>query len=232
MALGYDGTEMILAESGGIRALYSSDQSVLLDFGNGPDADVRRRIAAAVRNLSSAPVTGLVNLHPAYRSILAVLDPVVLSPYSAAEQLLDRLSAPGTSPGETLPRRRVEIPVRYGGGDGPDLDWVAAHHRVAPAEIVARHSSVDYEVCFLGFAPGFAYLAGLPASLATPRLDSPRKLVPAGSVGIAGTQTGVYPAPSPGGWRLIGRTETVLFDPRRNPMSLLSPGDLVRFVPE
>jgi KipI family sensor histidine kinase inhibitor len=133
------------------------------------------------------------------------------------------------------PRRRalgrlVEIPVRYGGEDGPDLADVAAHCGLAVDEVVRRHGAAEYCVYFIGFQPGFAYLGGLDAALHTPRRAEPRVAVPAGSVGIGGAQTGIYPLATPGGWQLIGRTSLALFDPRAEPPTLLAPGDRVRFV--
>jgi KipI family sensor histidine kinase inhibitor len=128
--------------------------------------------------------------------------------------------------------REVEIPVHYGGVAGPDLAAVAQHTGLAPADVAARHAAGVYTVFFLGFQPGFAYLGGLDAALHTPRRREPRVAVPAGSVGIGGAQTGIYPAQSPGGWQLIGRTALKLFDPTRNPPTLLMPGDRVRFVVE
>jgi KipI family sensor histidine kinase inhibitor len=125
----------------------------------------------------------------------------------------------------------IEIPVRYGGPDGPDLEEVASRHGLTSADVVELHAGARYRVLFLGFAPGFAYLGGLPAAIATPRRASPRERVPAGSVGIAGEQTGVYPLSMPGGWNLIGRTDLVLFDPLRPEPALLRPGAPVRFVP-
>jgi KipI family sensor histidine kinase inhibitor len=129
------------------------------------------------------------------------------------------------------PPRLVTIPVRYGGPDGPDLDDVARLTGLPPDEVIARHAGLTYEVRFLGFTPGFAYLGPLDPRLVCPRLDRPRRSVPAGSVAIAADQTAVYPASTPGGWRLLGRTERVLFDPSRDPMSLLTIGDRVRFEP-
>jgi 5-oxoprolinase (ATP-hydrolysing) subunit B len=126
--------------------------------------------------------------------------------------------------------REVEIPVRYGGEFGPDLDALAAHAGLTVDEVVRRHTSGEYIVFFIGFQPGFAYLGGLDASLHMPRRAEPRLEVPAGSVGIGGAQTGIYPAASPGGWQLIGRTEATLFDPNRQPPALLQPGDRVRFT--
>lgn len=126
--------------------------------------------------------------------------------------------------------RRIEIPVAYGGEDGPDLDAVAQHTGLTPAEVVRRHSAGDYVVYFLGFLPGFAFMGGLAPALATPRRAEPRVAVPAGSVGIGGEQTGIYPLASPGGWQLIGRTSLRLFDPQAAEPTLLRPGDHVRFV--
>lgn len=128
--------------------------------------------------------------------------------------------------------RLVEIPVRYGGDYGPDLNAVAAHTGLSPREVVRRHSEGSYVVYFLGFQPGFAYMGGLPHELATPRRAEPRMAVPAGSVGIGGEQTGIYPAAAPGGWQLIGLASTPLFVPDRDPPSLLAAGDTVRFVAE
>jgi 5-oxoprolinase (ATP-hydrolysing) subunit B len=124
-----------------------------------------------------------------------------------------------------------EISVRYGGSDGPDLEAVARQAGLGVDEVIELHLGVEYIVFFIGFQPGFAYLGGLDPRLATPRRKEPRLNVPAGSVGIGGNQTGVYPAESPGGWQLIGRTADVLFDPAQTVPALLSPGDRVRFVP-
>ncbi len=128
--------------------------------------------------------------------------------------------------------RDIVIPVTYGGEAGPDLAEVATHCRLTPAQVVALHSSINYLVYFIGFQPGFPYLGGLPAALHTPRRDEPRLTVPAGSVGIGGSQTGVYPLASPGGWQLIGRTHLPLFDPSSDDPVLLRPGDRVRFAPQ
>jgi KipI family sensor histidine kinase inhibitor len=127
--------------------------------------------------------------------------------------------------------RTVTIPVTYGGEWGPDLAEVAERAGLSVEEAISLHASVEYHVAMIGFAPGFPYLAGLPNRLASPRKATPRHAVPAGSVGIAGVQTGIYPLSSPGGWQLIGRTSEILFDPYRNPPSLLAPGDRVRFIP-
>lgn len=191
---------------------YASDQSVLFD------ADPRNVDLEAL-----ARIPGVVNLHPAYASVLIVFDPLQTT-HAEVQEAAERLES-GTA---TAARKRVEIPVRY---DGPDLENVAALHGMALEQVIALHSSAVYSVAFVGFVPGFAYLTGLPQALWTPRLAAPRKVVPAGSVGIAGEQTGVYPIATPGGWQLIGTTETVLFDAAREPMSLLATGDEVVFRP-
>jgi KipI family sensor histidine kinase inhibitor len=133
--------------------------------------------------------------------------------------------------GAIAERGAIEIPVRYGGAQGPDLDAVAAHAGCSAGDVIARHCARTYRVYMLGFVPGFAYMGRVDPSIAAPRHRVPRERVPAGAVGIAGMQTGVYPVESPGGWQLIGHTETVMFDPDRDPPSLLAAGDLVRFVP-
>ena len=124
-----------------------------------------------------------------------------------------------------------ELRVRYGGDEGPDLDAVASELRLRPADVIELHATPEYEVLFLGFAPGFAYLGEVDARLVVPRLATPRVRVPAGSVAITGTMTAVYPQPSPGGWRILGRTDERLFDPASLPPARLRPGDRVRFVP-
>ena len=133
--------------------------------------------------------------------------------------------------GPSRSARVVRVPVCYGGAHGPDLEFVAAHAGLTTDEVVALHSAVAYLVYMLGFTPGFAYLGGMTERIAAPRLDSPRTRIPAGSVGIAGAQTGIYPIESPGGWRLIGRTPLRLFDPRSERPFLLAAGDRARFVP-
>jgi KipI family sensor histidine kinase inhibitor len=137
----------------------------------------------------------------------------------------------GPPKGGELQCRLIEIPVRYGGADGPDLEDVARHTGLTPEGVIERHASVEYLVYFLGFSPGFPYLGGMPAELATPRLSTPRKRVPAGSVAIGGAQTGIYSVESPGGWRLIGHTPLPLFDPSHHPPAFLQMGDSIRFVP-
>lgn len=211
----------------GMRTIDASDRSLLLVF------DDRISLAGHQDVLRLTPllrsVRGVTNVHPAYASILIDFDPLRIShsgvERAAAELFAQAAAAPLPEP------RTVEIPVAYGGADGPDLEAVAALTGHTPDEVAAIHSGAKYLVYFLGFSPGFPYLGGMPESIAAPRLETPRRRVPAGSVAIGGRQTGVYPMASPGGWRIIGRTPLRLFDPDADPPVLLRMGDHVRFVP-
>lgn len=204
------------------------DAALLVELGSGIDPDLNRRVHALAARLMAATLPGVVEIVPAYASALIHYDPLVLD-FTDLEAwaiaALDGLVA------ASFPPRRVEIPVRYGGADGPDLEFVAAHAGLTPAAVIRLHSAAEYTVYMMGFQPGFPYLGGLNPAIAAPRLPTPRTRVPAGSVGIAGNQTGIYPSQSPGGWRLIGRTDLRLFDPSADPPCLLNPGDIIRFVP-
>jgi len=174
-------------------------------------------------------ITALLEVVPTYRSATVYIDPVVVD----VDGLIGRLQtlADGLPHSPSLAGRCLEIPVLYGGDAGPDLAHVSAFaHRSAP-EVIALHALVEYRVYMLGFSPGFPYMGRVPEPIAMPRLPTPRIKVPAGSVGIAGFQTGIYPIESPGGWRLIGRTPLRLYDPDRPAPFLFQPGDRVRFVP-
>ena len=173
-----------------------------------------------------AAVQGVQELIPGMNNLTLTFDPL----RTEAEALSKAAQALWAKPlRRRRPGRLVDIPVVY---DGPDLAHVAAHCRLSEREVVRRHARAAYVVYFIGFQPGFAYLGGLDPSLHTPRRDDPRVAVPAGSVGIGGAQTGVYPLATPGGWQLIGRTRATLFDPQAEPPTLLAPGDRVRFVAE
>lgn len=182
-----------------------------------------RRLTGAL-----AGARGIWNLHPAFTSVLVEFDPR-LHTHAEIEGLVRECME--AAPVEELQASRlIEIPVRYGGAYGPDLDDVARYHDLSPRRVVELHAGAEYVVYFVGFSTCFPYLVGLPAELATPRLAAPRRHVAAGSVAIAGNQAGVYPLESPGGWRLIGRTPLRLFDPASEPPPLVRMGDRVRFV--
>ena len=158
---------------------------------------------------------------------------VLTHPQHAARDAIERLQRWWEeSESVTIEARDITIPVVYGGDAGPDLLQVAEHCQLSPRQVVEAHAAVQYVVYFLGFQPGFPYLAGLPECLHTPRRSDPRLSVPAGSVGIGGRQTGIYPLATPGGWQLIGRTSAVLFDATLTLTTLLPPGDNVRCVPQ
>lgn len=187
------------------------------------------RVRRLLRLAELEPIAGMRNLHPAYCSLLVKFDATKLR-HEELEGILrgyvERLEK------VALPEPRlVEIPVCYGGEFGPDLKDVAEVHGMTTERAIELHASATYLVYFLGFVPGFAYLGDVAEELATPRLGTPRRSVPAGSVGIAGRQTGVYPVATPGGWRLLGRTPVKMFQPDRAEMSLLAIGDRVRFAP-
>ncbi len=207
----------------------SSDRSLLVSFGNRISPDLHREVLRLLHAFEKLP-RGILNLHPAYASVLIDFDSRRLTHAEVEELVRARIQRAGDAPLDQS--RQVEIPVRYGGEAGPDLEEVARHTGLSPAEVIRLHAGADYLVYFLGFAPGFPYLGGLPPELATPRLAAPRKRVPAGSVAIGGNQTGIYPMETPGGWRIIGRATVRLFDADANPPALLRAGDRVRFVAE
>ena len=189
--------------------------------------------------LQRAAIPGVIELAPAYNSVAVFFDPITIAKASGTlDDLFDWLATRirgVVSAGRGRRRkvrfrsRNLEIPVCYDPAFAPDINDVARHTQLSPTEIVDLHSTREYRVACIGFVPGFTFLAGLPKNLATPRRDEPRIEIPAGSVGIGGAQTGIYPLRSPGGWNLIGRTPLQLFDPTKNPPTLLCPGDRVRF---
>ncbi len=202
------------------------EAALLVELGDEIDGTANARVhllAVAVQDLA-----GVIESIPGYASLLVEFDPARLTHDALREYLTRALSDP--PPVIVTPPSVIEIPTRYGGEFGPDLEFVARHNHLTPEEVIRLHTSQPFRVFMLGFTPGFPYVGPLPAEIAAPRLDTPRAKIPAGAVGIAGRQTGIYPRESPGGWRLIGHTNIRLFDPARNPPALLRPGDYVRFV--
>jgi KipI family sensor histidine kinase inhibitor len=185
------------------------------------DLETVHRLHAALRELDPPGVTELV---PGYRTVLIVADP---ERAGVLDELAARLPGLELPPAGAVAGETVEVPVTY---DGQDLPEVAGLTGLAAEEVVRRHTAPEYTVAFLGFSPGFPYLVGLDPALEVPRRDTPRTSIPAGSVGLAGDHTGIYPTATPGGWQLIGRTEVVLFDPGRDPPALLAPGSRLRFT--
>ncbi len=208
------------------RYLVAGEKALVVEFGSRIDPGTNARVQSLCRSLERDPIPGVVETIPTFRSLLVSYDPLQVS----FDQLVSRIQTVETRLPEIWPARTpLVIPIVYGGQFGPDIDFVARHNGISVEEVIRLHVSGDYVVYMIGFTPGFPYLGGLAKQIATPRLKVPRTLVPAGSVGIAGEQTGVYPVESPGGWQLIGRTPLKLYDrTRKNPV-LLAPGDSARF---
>jgi len=191
---------------------------------------VNERAILLATRIRARHARGVRDVAPGYSTLGVHFDPIQTDLAGLERMIEDEFGSLAAL--ETIPVRPViDIAVSYGGADGPDLDAVAKGAGCSPVDVIARHSDRTYRVYMLGFVPGFAYMGCVDHSIAAPRHRIPRERVPAGSVGIAGLQTGVYPVESPGGWQLIGRTTAVMFDPDRERPSLLAPGDLVRFVP-
>jgi len=202
------------------------DSALLVSFGEVIDEETNDRVHALAKAIEKASFEWLVEVVPAYSSLAVIYDPKLID-FDGVKRAIQGLEFSA----EKFEGKLVEIPVLYGGEYGPDLEFVAEYNGLTPEEVIEIHSKPVYRVYFLGFLPGFAYLGGMDERIATPRLEKPRLKVPAGSVGIAGKQTGIYPLESPGGWRLIGRTPLRLFNPSKEPPTLLQPGDKVKFVP-
>jgi KipI family sensor histidine kinase inhibitor len=205
------------------------DAALTVEFDNQIDPALNERVMAFADLVGAQGWSGLLDIVPTYRSVTIHVDPLRLDVTTLSDRLVrlsPTLSQPRMSAG--TPHR---IPVLYGGLWGPDLEDVAAFANLSVTEVIRLHASVQYRVYMLGFSPGFPYLGTVPEPLAMPRLATPRTTVPAGSVGIAGSQTGIYPSSTPGGWRLIGRTPLALYRPTNSKPFLLSRGDVVRFEP-
>jgi inhibitor of KinA len=204
------------------------DSAAVIEFGDQVDLAVNNRVHALALLLTHETLAGVIELLPSYTALTAHYDPLALSYEEVARWLREKAERTTDIGGQS--RRVIEVPTVYGGEFGPDLDFVAHYHHLTPEEVIHFHSEREYRVFMLGFTPGFPYLGELDERIVTPRLDIPRRRVPAGSVGIAAKQTGIYPIESPGGWRLIGYTSLKLFDPGREPPFLIDAGDTVRFV--
>lgn len=212
-----------------MRIIPASDSSLLVVFGNEISPALHKRVIALFHALQAWHDPRIRNLHPGYASLLIDFDPLQLT-YDELNSVVQQM-APASDSMADERANVITIPVCYDIEFGPDLADVAQQAGLSLEEVVRLHSAPTYLVYFLGFTPGFAYLGGLPDILHMPRLASPRPLVAGGSVGIAGSQTGIYPFDSPGGWRLIGRTPLRMFDPEATPPTRLQPGDRMKFSP-
>ena len=212
-----------------VKFLTAGDSAIVMEFGDTIEKEINARIAAVVENLKNKKIDGILDILPTYRSILINYDPVKIS-YGEMMDILKGLSKTDSNK-QSDEVRLIEIPTLYGGEYGPDIDFVAENAKMSKEEVIKIHSGTDYLVYMMGFIPGFTYLGGLDERIATPRLKSPRLKIDPGSVGIAGSQTGMYPLESPGGWQLIGRTPLKLFDDTKEPPVFIQAGDYIRYVP-
>lgn len=201
-------------------------------LGDTVNIELHRRVTDLAERIRAAELAGVIEIVPAYAAVTVFFDPLVGDAEAIRGTIADLAGAPSVLPFSRLPvpppGRLAKIPVRY---DGPDLAHVAGATGLSEAEVIRRHSEVEYRVYLLGFTPGWAYLGDLDPALVLPRRAAPRTRVPPGAVAIAGAQTGVYPLATPGGWHLIGSTSLRMFDPAREPAALLQVGDRVRFQP-
>lgn len=206
------------------------DRAISIDFGQVIDPTINRHIRQTIERIKELQLDGIIELVPTYCALLVEYDAML---YSCSE--ICNIIEPTLEEGMTNTTNElvtvVEVPTVYGGEFGPDLSFVASHNHLSEDEVISIHSGTDYLVYMLGFIPGFTYLGGMDLRIATPRLSSPRTLIPAGSVGIAGEQTGTYPSDSPGGWQIIGRTPVTMYDMSKAQAALLNAGDYVRYVP-
>lgn len=212
-----------------IRILTAGDSALLIEFGKEINPETNRKITALVQLMREQHIEGIVDVIPAFCSLLINYDPRVLS-YEELKERMEHLLKMETKT-EATRKRIFEIPVCYGGKYGPDIENIAEHAGLSVEEVIKIHSSKDYLIYMLGFLPGFTYLGGLDERIHTPRLASPRLKIRAGSVGIGGSQTGIYPLDSPGGWQLMGMTPVRTYDPERQTPILVEAGDYIRFIP-
>ncbi|SNS64643.1 sensor histidine kinase inhibitor, KipI family [Anaerovirgula multivorans] len=209
------------------KYLIAGDKALVMEFGNSISEEVNNKIRSMAAAIETKNIKGIVELVPTYRSLMIHYHPLEIS-YNKLMDTLNELE----NQLETieLPAPQIiEIPTLYGGEYGPDIENVAKHNQLTVEEVIKIHTSSEYLIYMLGFTPGFPYLGGMDSKIATPRLESPRTKINAGSVGIAGGQTGIYPIDSPGGWQLIGRTPIPLYDPRRETPILLKAGNYIVF---
>jgi len=203
------------------------DRALLVELGDEIDVKVNNKVGELFVAIKADPLEGVVETIPSYRSVLLIFDPFK----TTLSLLQDRVHhlCNTLDPSQLPESRRVEIPVVYGSEYGPDLEWVAGYHGITPDEVIRLHTTHTYHVYMIGFMPGFPYLGELPEALITPRRETPRTVVPRGSVALAQGQTGIYSTQSPGGWQIIGRTPFTLFDPGKWPPALLEMGNRVKF---
>ncbi len=214
----------------GYKLLTCGECAVTVEFSREMDPHAGKAAVGLAGELRRRETTGIYEIIPTYRSVTICFDPLTIS-YKAVKRLISNCMRCRHTEAREKNVRRFFLPVCYGGSYGMDLNDIAQRTGLDPREVVRRHISREYPINMIGFLPGFPYLTGMDSTIAVPRLENPREKIPAGSVGIGGEQTGVYPIDSPGGWRLIGRTPVRLYDPDRTPPVLYNAGDWIRFYP-
>lgn len=214
-----------------MRYLHAGETGLVVEFGNEISPDINNKIKQLVDFFDCRNDIGIIEILPTYRSLLISYNPLEISFGNLKEIIELAFKNSETNESKSFSREIVEIPVLYGGELGPDLDFVANYNQLSSEEVVKIHSSEEYLIYMIGFTPGFPYVGGMSEKIATPRLQTPRTKIPAGSVGIAANQTGIYPVESPGGWQLIGRTPLQLFDYRKENPFLLDAGHYLSFKP-
>ncbi|WP_250674347.1 5-oxoprolinase subunit PxpB [Paraclostridium ghonii] len=212
------------------KYLLAGDKSIVVELGDTIDEEINRKVINLMKNIEESNLMESIDeMIPTYRSLMINYNPLKVTFNNLINSIKEIESNLKISDKGEI--KVVKIPVLYGDDFGPDIETVAKQNDLTIEEVIKLHSEVEYLVYMLGFTPGFTYLGGMNKKLETPRLSNPRVKIPAGSVGIAGKQTGVYPIDSPGGWQLIGRTPIDLYEPKREKPILLSAGDYVKFIP-
>ena len=211
-----------------IKMLDAGEQGLVVEFGQRIDKEINFKVHSLTRRVKQDVSTGIIEVVPTYRSLLIYFDPLLITRCQLKEKIV-AIAANLSDTAAQTDARILFIPVCYDGEFGPDLSFVARHNGLREEEVIAIHTSRPYLVYMLGFTPGYAYLGGMSDAIATPRLEKPRTKVPAGSVGIGGSQTAFYSVESPGGWQLIGRTPVKAFDFRLAQPFLFAAGDYLQF---
>jgi len=212
------------------RYLPFGDSALLIELGDTINLELNKKVLYLSEAIEKTEIAGVEEVVPTYRSLLVRYNPLKTTYEQLAFQIKD-VERMLRSTNTKAKAKTVIVPVVYGGEYGPDLTFVAQFHKLTEEEVIKLHSDRKYRVYMIGFVAGFPYLGEVPDEIATPRLETPRLKVPAGSVGIAEKQTGIYPCEAPGGWRIIGRTPLKLFNPNNQPPTLIKPGDNVKFKP-
>lgn len=210
------------------KYLNAGDRALVIEFGDSIEEQINAKIRSLTLAIEKEDIIGIIETIPTYRSLMVIYEPMIIE----LGELIDNVKSIETKIDEMkLPDAKIiEIPTLYGGEYGSDLEFVAEHNKISLEEVIKIHTSRSYLIYMIGFTPGFPYLGGMNDKIAAPRLQTPRTKIPAGSVGIAGNQTGIYPIESPGGWQLIGKTPVKLYDPYREEPVLLNAGDYIKFI--